>query len=59
MAGILGKEPTLRFGIAGLGVAAVQLSPQIIAHPQLKLTGAADPRLQAREKFTREFGGEA
>ena len=59
MAGMLGKEPTLRFGIAGLGVAAAQLSPQILAHPHLQLTGAADPRVQACEKFVKEFGGEA
>jgi len=59
MASASNKGAVLRFGIAGLGVAAAQLSPPIAAHPNLELTAAADPRAQARDKFTREFGGEA
>lgn len=52
------REPVLRLGIAGLGVAAAQILPAMAGHPSIKVTAAAEPRPQAREKFVREFGGE-
>ncbi len=58
MAAVLNNEPTLRFGIAGLGVAAVEILHTMAGQQRLKVTAAAEPRPQAREKFQREFGGE-
>ena len=52
------KTKKLRFGMAGLGVAAAQLLPEIAAHANLDATAAADPRPEARAKFAEEFGGD-
>ena len=47
----------LRVGIIGLGRAAAAMIPGFAAHPGLRLTAAADPNPDARERFAREFGG--
>ena len=52
------KLPTLRFGIAGLGQAAASTLPEILAHPNIKLTAGADLRQEARAKFKAEFNGQ-
>jgi len=49
---------TLRFGIAGLGTASTAILPEIVAHPHLAVTAAADPRREALDKFASQFGGE-
>ena len=49
---------TLRFGIAGLGTASTAILPEIVAHPHMKVTAAADPRREALGKFASQFGGE-
>lgn len=49
---------TLRFGIAGLGTASTAILPEIVAHPNMKVTAAADPRREALDKFAMQFGGE-
>ncbi|HZT08110.1 MAG TPA: Gfo/Idh/MocA family oxidoreductase [Chloroflexota bacterium] len=51
-------QPTLRLGIAGLGQAAASMLPDIVAHPHVRLTAAADLRREARERFAAEFDGE-
>jgi len=50
------RAPTLRFGVAGLGQAAASTIPEILAHPNIKLTAAADLRQEALDKFSSEFG---
>ena len=52
------EAKVLRFGIAGLGVAAAQILPVIAKHPHLQATAAAEPRQEARDKFISEYGGE-
>jgi phthalate 4,5-cis-dihydrodiol dehydrogenase len=47
----------LRLGIVGLGRAAGFMIPALAAHPQVRLSAAADPQPAARERFEREFGG--
>jgi len=49
----------LRLGIAGLGRAFKLMLPTFAQHPRILLAGAADPRLEARQRFTREFGARA
>ena len=51
------RTPTLRFGIAGLGQAAASTIPEILAHPNSRLTAAADLRQEALDKFSSDFGG--
>jgi phthalate 4,5-cis-dihydrodiol dehydrogenase len=48
----------LRVGIAGLGVAAMNLLPELAADPLVTIVAAADPRQAARDRFASEFGGE-
>jgi phthalate 4,5-cis-dihydrodiol dehydrogenase len=50
--------PKMRLGIAGLGVASTNCLPEIIAHPNVTLTAAADVRPEARERFARDFHAE-
>jgi phthalate 4,5-cis-dihydrodiol dehydrogenase len=50
-----GQEPRLRLGIAGLGMAAARILPEIAPLPFVRLTGAADLREHALERFSREF----
>jgi phthalate 4,5-cis-dihydrodiol dehydrogenase len=47
----------LRLGFAGLGEAATRVLPEIAQLPNIKITGAADMRKSALEKFRQEFGG--
>ena len=48
----------LRVGIAGLGVAAMNLMPELAVEPLVDIVAAADPRQAARDRFASEFGGE-
>jgi len=52
------NEP-LRLGATGLGRAFVLMLPTLTAHPRVRLTAVADPRPEARARFTTEFGGRA
>ena len=52
------KVRTLRFGIAGLGIASTQIIPEFEGRPHLQLTAAADIRREGLEKFARETEGE-
>ena len=51
-----GQDATLRLGIAGLGMAAARILPEIAPLPFLRLTGAADLRKHALDRFAQEFG---
>ena len=51
--------PPLRVGVIGLGRAAGLMIPAITAHPNVRLTAAADPNPDARRRFETEFGGNA
>ena len=48
----------LRVGMAGLGTAVSNALPELHAHPGIQITAAADPRHEALDKFSSEFGGE-
>ena len=50
-------ERRLRLGVAGLGRAFSLMAPGFAAHPCIRLVAAADPRPEARARFTTEFGG--
>jgi phthalate 4,5-cis-dihydrodiol dehydrogenase len=47
----------LKLGVAGLGRAFVLMRPTLAAHPHVELVAAADPRAEARTRFSAEFGG--
>ncbi len=49
----------LRLGVAGLGRAFMLMLPTLVRHPRIRLTGAADPRADARDCFSRDFGAPA
>ena len=49
----------LRLGIAGLGRAFAVMLPTFMRDPRVKLVAAADPRAEARQRFTADFGGNA
>ncbi len=55
----MGKMPahTLRLGAIGLGRAAATMLPSLIAHPNVRLTAAADLNPEARARFEADFGG--
>jgi phthalate 4,5-cis-dihydrodiol dehydrogenase len=53
------SERVLRLGVAGLGKAFMLMLPGLIAHPSVKLVAAADPRREARERFTADFQAKA
>jgi phthalate 4,5-cis-dihydrodiol dehydrogenase len=50
--------PTLRLGIAGLGLASTLSLPYLARHPRVRVTAAADLRQSALDRFEREFQGE-
>jgi phthalate 4,5-cis-dihydrodiol dehydrogenase len=50
-------ERTLRIGVAGLGRAFVLMRPALAHHPNVQLVAAADPREEARARFSAEFHG--
>ena len=52
-------EAPLRIGIAGLGRAFSIMLPTLRADPRVTVTAAADPRPEARRRFTQDFGGRA
>jgi phthalate 4,5-cis-dihydrodiol dehydrogenase len=49
-------EPPIRLGAAGLGRAFTLMLPAFTLDPRVVLAGAADPRPEARSRFTEEFG---
>lgn len=49
----------LRLGLIGLGGAARQMLPSLVASRHVRITAAADTRPEARERFAAEFGGAA
>ena len=53
------SERVLRIGVAGLGRAFTIMLPTFVADPRVTLVAAADPRADARGRFTSEFGGKA
>ena len=55
----LAEAPRLRIGIAGLGRAFSIMLPTLRADPRVTVTAAADPRPEARRRFTQDFGGRA
>ena len=50
-------ERKLRLGVAGLGRAFTIMLPTLARHPLVELVAAADPRAEARKRFTADFGG--
>ncbi|MBX9842520.1 MAG: Gfo/Idh/MocA family oxidoreductase [Xanthobacteraceae bacterium] len=46
----------LRLGMIGLGGAAMQMLPSLIAHPRVRLAACAELNAQARERFAADFG---
>lgn len=49
----------LRLGVVGLGRAFTLMLPTFVRHPAVKLVACADPRIVARDRFVRDFGGRA
>jgi len=49
----------VRLGVAGLGRAFTLMLPTLAHHPRLRLAAAADPRPDARARFTAEFAAPA
>ena len=45
-------------GIAGLGVASLNVLPEMLAHPRVKIVAGADVRPSALDQFASQFGGE-
>ncbi|HEY5280920.1 MAG TPA: Gfo/Idh/MocA family oxidoreductase [Pseudolabrys sp.] len=50
---------TLRLGVAGLGRAFSVMLPTFQRDVRVRLIAAADPRVEARAQFERDFGGKA
>ncbi len=48
----------LRFGVIGLGRAALSFLPALMSHPGVRITAGADPRPEAREAWARDFEAE-
>ncbi len=46
----------LKLGVAGLGRAFTVMLPTLVRHPRVELVAAADPRAEARARFTADFG---
>ncbi len=46
-------------GVAGLGRAFTLMLPTLVADPRVQLVAAADPRVEATQRFAREFGARA
>lgn len=49
----------LRLGVVGLGRAAAQMLPSIVAHPHVVLAAGADPNPEARDRFAADFAAPA
>jgi phthalate 4,5-cis-dihydrodiol dehydrogenase len=52
------RTPVLRIGIAGLGVGSLNVLPELLAHPRIRLVAGADIRQSALDQFASQFGGE-
>jgi phthalate 4,5-cis-dihydrodiol dehydrogenase len=52
-------NPPLRIGVAGLGRAFQLMLPTLVLHPRIVLAAAADPRAEARDRFTADFSARA
>jgi phthalate 4,5-cis-dihydrodiol dehydrogenase len=50
------SERRLRLGVAGLGRAFTLMLPTLVADARVELVAAADPRVEATQRFAREFG---
>jgi len=50
------NHPPLRIGVAGLGRAFTLMLPTFIRDKRIRLVAAADPLVQARTQFGRDFG---
>lgn len=53
------SERQLRLGVAGLGRAFQFMLPALRGHNRVRLAGAADPRPEARARFSAEFAAPA
>lgn len=49
----------LRLGIAGLGRAFSLMLPTLVQDERIEIVAGADPRAEARERFTQDFAGRA
>lgn len=54
-----GAPTARRWGVAGLGRAFTLMLPTLAADPRVRLCAAADPRGDARSRFTADFGAPA
>ncbi len=52
-------ERRLRVGVAGLGRAFLLMMPTLMRHPNIRLVAAADPRAEARARFSADFAAAA
>jgi len=50
-------ERVLRLGAVGLGRAFMLMLPTLVGDRRIALVAAADPRIEARNRFAAEFGG--
>ena len=53
------RRTPVRLGVIGLGRAFTLMLPSFLADPRIALVAAADPRPEARARFTAELGGRA
>lgn len=53
------SDRKLRVGFIGLGRGFMTMVGEFVAHPEIEVRGAADPRPEARARFESEFGGPA
>src|SRR5690606_21215565 len=53
---VMSKNP-MGIGVVGLGRAFVLMLPTFVKDDRVRLVAAADPRPQARARFTQDFGG--
>ncbi|MGB3288979.1 MAG: Gfo/Idh/MocA family oxidoreductase [Burkholderiaceae bacterium] len=49
----------LRLGVAGMGRGFLVMLPTLSLHPRITVVAGMDPRAEARERFTQDFGGHA
>ena len=52
-------ERSLRLGVAGLGRAFSLMLPTLVQDARIEIVAGADPRPEARDRFTQDFGGRA
>ena len=53
------SDRRLRIGVAGLGRAFSFMLPTFVLDPRIEIVAGADPRSEARVKFTQDFGAKA